>query len=300
MEPIAASLPVCSTNEQAARTFGPIDPSANSAPSQLRRRRPTDRTLVGGAPPAVDGVDISHDEQRIGVQVKGEESARVVLVDDGLDADELAARRDRGVGVHHGDATAAGAGDDRVVLEQPLDRLDAEDPSRRRRGDHTAHVVAVRFECPALVRGQGLGLGLGVDRADGLGRVAERGVVLVDLDHGQQGSDPLVRWEQVAELLLDEVADHALGLRAEDVQRVGVDLLVRRSLEREQTDLRAVAVRDDQLVVGRQRGKRPACGSHVHTLVLCGQRLTPAEEGVAAQRDDDPHLSRPASRRALP
>ena len=35
IEPIAASLPVCSTNEQAARTFGPIDPSANSAASQL-------------------------------------------------------------------------------------------------------------------------------------------------------------------------------------------------------------------------------------------------------------------------
>ena len=151
-----------------------------------------------------------------------------------------------------------------------------------------------------LSAARAVGLGRGVDRADGLGRVAERGVVLVDLDHGQQGGDPLVRWEQVAELLLDQVADHALGLRAEDVQRVGVDLLVRRSLEREQTDLRAVAVRDDQLVVGRQRGERPACGSHVHTLVLCGQRLTPAEEGVAAQRDDDPHLSRPASRRALP
>src|SRR3954452_2332115 len=115
--------------------------------------------LVGGGPPAIDGVDIGDDEQRIGVQVEGEEGAGVVLVYDGLDigddeermglrvegeegagvvlvydgldSDELAPRRDRNVGVHDGDAAATRARDDRVVLEQPLDRLDAEDSSRR-------------------------------------------------------------------------------------------------------------------------------------------------------------------------
>ena len=30
IEPMAASPPVCSTNEQAALTFGPIEPAANS------------------------------------------------------------------------------------------------------------------------------------------------------------------------------------------------------------------------------------------------------------------------------
>ena len=48
--------------------------------------------------------------------------------------------------------------------------------------------------------------------------------------------------------LLEDVADHSLGLRAEDVERVGLDIRVRRGLERQQTDLWAVAVGENQVV----------------------------------------------------
>ena len=55
--------------------------------------------------------------------------------------------------------------------------------------------------------------------------------------------------QQVAELLLDHVADHAFGLSAEHVQRVSLARLVRGALQRQQPDLRAVAVADDELML---------------------------------------------------
>jgi hypothetical protein len=55
---------------------------------------------------------------------------------------------------------------------------------------------------------------------------ANAGIVRVDLDHRQErGERPLGR-QDVAELLLDHVADHPLGLRAEDVERIRLDGLV--------------------------------------------------------------------------
>jgi hypothetical protein len=60
--------------------------------------------------------------------------------------------------------------------------------------------------------------------------VAERGVVAVHLDHGQQGGEWLLAGQQVAQLLLDDVADHRLGLSAEHVERVGRNVGVRRGL----------------------------------------------------------------------
>ena len=59
----------------------------------------------------------------------------------------------------------------------------------------------------------------------------------------------LLERQQVAQLLLDEVADHALRLGTQHVERVGLDLLVAAALQRQQAHLGAVAVRDDQLVL---------------------------------------------------
>ena len=87
------------------------------------------------------------------------------------------------------------------------------------------------------------------------------GIVRVDLDHGEEGGDRLLEGQDVAELLLDHVADRALGLGAEHVERrvlAGVGDL----LQRKQPDLRAVAVGDDDLVLGAKRRQRLArrCG----------------------------------------
>ncbi len=99
--------------------------------------------------------------------------------------------------------------------------------------------------------------------------------------------------QQVSQFLLDQVADHPFGLGTQDVERIRRDLVVRGRLQREQPDLRPVAVRDDQLVLLRHGGERLAGRRHVGTLPLHGHRLAPALQRVAPQRDDDPH--RPSS-----
>ena len=105
--------------------------------------------------------------------------------------------------------------------------------------------------------------------------------------------------EQVADLLLDEVADHALGLGAEHVERIGLDVLVGGALQREQADLRAVAVRDDELVVAGDPRESARGDPDVRALVAGGHRLAPLEQGVAAESDDDAHRTGlPPSRQA--
>ena len=99
--------------------------------------------------------------------------------------------------------------------------------------------------------------------------------------------------ELVAELLLDDVADHPLRLRTEDVEGVGVDRLVRRSLERKQADLRSVAVGDHELMLERDGRKCLARGARVLTLVLGGESLAPTQQRVASECDDDAHRQCP-------
>src|SRR4051794_1902641 len=112
--------------------------------------RPADAPLVRRAPVGVDRVDVRDDQQRVGVEVRGEEGARHVLVDHRLDADEAPAGRDGVVLVHDRDAAAAGADDDRAFLEQPLDGLEPEDPLRLGGGDDSPEGGSVRLERPAL------------------------------------------------------------------------------------------------------------------------------------------------------
>ena len=63
------------------------------------------------------------------------------------------------------------------------------------------------------------------------------GIVGVDDDLGEERRQPAAR-EVVAELLLEEVADHPLGLGVEHVEGAGGRFGVRLVLEREQPDLR--------------------------------------------------------------
>ena len=71
----------------------------------------------------------------------------------------------------------------------------------------------------------------------------------INLDHRQQRRERLLEREPVPELLLDEVTDHPLGLGPQHVERRLGHLPVCRFLQGEQPDLRAVAVRDDQLML---------------------------------------------------
>jgi hypothetical protein len=73
---------------------------------------------------------------------------------------------------------------------------------------------------------------LAVDRADELCRVVERRVGGVDLSHGEDRGEWLFERQQVAQFLLDQVTDHPLGLRPQDVEGVGRHLVESRSLQR--------------------------------------------------------------------
>ena len=152
--------------------------------------------------------------------------------------------------VHRRDAAAAGADHDRALLDQAADRPNLEDSLGLWAGDDSAELVSVRRDGPTAGGLEALrGLPV-VDRPDRLGGVAERRVVAVHLDHRQQRGERLLGGQQVAEFLLDDVADHRLGLRAEHVERVRRNVVVCRGLQRQQADLRTVAVRDDDLVAG--------------------------------------------------
>ena len=116
----------------------------------------------------------------------------------------------------------------------------------------------------------------------------EGGVVGVDDDLGQQGRQALAV-EVVAELLFEEVADHAFGLRVEDVEGVGGHRLVGGVLQGEEPDLGAVAVGEHDLVVPGYRGNGLSRDLDVGSLYGGVHELTPPEQGVATEGDDDAH-----------
>lgn len=132
--------------------------------------------------------------------------------------------------------------------------------------------------------------GLVVDGADWLGRCRERGIVGVD-DHLGEDGNHLSVGQSVVQCLGELVADHAFAFGSEDVERVGRDLAVRGRLQGEQSDLRTVAVRDDYVVLGCDRGDCRGGVLDVAALHARLCRLSAAEERVAAERDHYQHGS---------
>ena len=154
----------------------PRSPAASCCPIGRLLRRP---------PVAVDGVDVGRHDEQVGLELLGEQRARAVLVDDDLGADQrlaCPARTSSGCRRRRCRSTTA------PFSSSQRDRPDLEDPLRQRRRDDAPPLVAVRLDRPALLGGQALGVAPLVDRADELGRVAERRVVRVDLDHRQDAS----------------------------------------------------------------------------------------------------------------
>ena len=235
-----------------------------------------------------DAVGVRRDDQDVGAQVAREDGGRTVLVDDGLDAREDASGRV----VHRRDSPAARADDQEARREQQVDAGHLEDALRRRRRNDPPPGLAVRLDHPAVLGRQPLGLRAGVDGADELRRVAERGIVGRDLGQREHGDDVLLERHDVAEFLLDQVADDALGRGAEDVEGVAGLGVEAGRLQREQPHLRAVAVGDHDVVASA--GHRPdGLGRQPDVLTLAGDghRLPAPGQGVAAQGDHDSHLS---------
>jgi hypothetical protein len=255
--------------------------------AELVRGHLVEQLGVGPAPAEDHPRRVGGDDERVGVELASEQAAGPVLVDHGVDPRQPPFTVG---GVGGRDAPAAGADDGAPPLEQPPHRPELEDAARGGRGHDPPEAVAVRGEAPPALGSQLFGLLGGVDRADRLRRVVERRIVEVHLDHGEQRRERMLRGQQVAELLLDEVADQPLGLRAEHVEGVRVDpRRVGGRLHREHPDLRTVAVGDDELVLERDGGERLAGVADVAALDLDGHRLPAPKQRVASERHHHPH-----------
>src|SRR5690242_9315236 len=107
---------------------------------QLAGADPIQPARLRGAPVDVDTVHIGGHQEQVRVHVPGEQFAGQVLVDDRLDAEDVGSAGRR---VHRGDAPAAGADDQGVPVEQPLDGLDLQDGLRLGGGHHPPPLVPV-------------------------------------------------------------------------------------------------------------------------------------------------------------
>lgn len=112
--------------------------------------------------------------------------------------------------------------------------------------------------------------------------MAERGVRGIDFNLGQDRRERHFERQQVAQFLFDQIADHAFGLCAEDIERIGRDFLVGRALRSKQADLRPVAMRYDDLVAGCDARDLGGGNLHVFALLVFRHRLAALQERVAA------------------
>ena len=172
------------------------------------------------------------------------------------------------------------------VLHKGLERIKAPDALGIRTRNDAAILVVVGGDGPAHLLGELFGLFLRVDGAHGLRRVLEGRIFGINLSLGEHGGDRGGLRDEVDELLLDQVADHADGLCAENVERVHRNFLVRIVLKRDEADLRAVAVRDHEFVAFIGLGDLFASDAHVGLLDVAAHGFAAFLKGVAAESDD--------------
>ena len=169
-----------------------------------------------------------------------------------------------------------------VALDQRRDGVALDDALRLRRRHHAADVAPVGPEHPAFFCRQRFRLGFAVHRADVFGRVAEGRVGSVHFHLREQDAHLALR-QIVFQRLLEHVADHSLAFGAENVQRVGRDFVVGAVLQRQQPDLRPVAVHQHHAPLFRQPGDGAGGLLDVLALDFGFQRLAALEQRVAAQ-----------------
>ena len=141
----------------------------------------------------------------------------------------------------------------------------------------------------------------GVDRTDGFGGLVESGVLSVHLDPRQKGGAIRARGQGVHQFLFDQVADHAFGFGTQHIEGPRVFGREACCLQRHQPDLRAVAMRHDDLMIAGQIGQGGSCDAHIGVLGFGGHRFATLQQGIAAQGHDYTHHAAPmvATRTAL-
>ena len=233
----------------------------------------------------VDG-DLLHggqDDEHIRVEQLGKLCRGKVLVDNGGCAVELSVLAD------DGDAAAADGDDDGTGVHERLHGVLFNDVDGLGRGNDLTvaaacvldHGVAL-FLCDAFCRF------LVVERADGLRRLLEGGIVLRDEHLRDDGRHILVhpaRGKLVADGVLEVVADvalaHGAALRERHVGLDGAGLCGGGHTEIDHADLRAVAVRNDDLVAFGDQIDDGLRGL-AHQRELLSRRIA---QGVAAESD---------------
>ena len=164
---------------------------------------------------------------------------------------------------------------------------------RRGSGDGTTRrqSLAVRCHDPAVAVSERRWLGSVVDRTDELRRRLERRVGLVDDNPGDHRNGVLVV-DEVVELHLDDVADLTFGLGLENVERIRIGLGIGVTHQREQSDLRAVAVGHDEPVAQRRLPEDLRSPASRRGLVRRLERLAASQKRVPAECDDCPPMLR--------
>ncbi len=244
--------------------------------------------LVGLAEVDGDMLDGGQQEQDVGVAILGQQLAAQVLVDDGGNA--LVATLVLVV-ADDGDAAATAGDDDELVVEQVEDGVSLDDLLGIGGGDDATPAAAgiLDEDLGGILGHELLGLLLGVEGADRLGRVLERGVVGIALDLGDDGCGVpalIALVHLAADALLQVIADVALGHGAALGQRHlgGADGVVGGGEGvLDHADLRAVAVGDDDLVALLDETEE-GVGGVAHGLDLLDGVVA---EGVAAEGDDN-------------
>ena len=257
------------------------------AGGRLGERQHGHAGLAGRPATETDGRDIGQEEQRLGPHGLGEQHGGEVLVDHGLQAGEGAI-----VAAGNGDAAAARGDDDGPAVDEGAQARRLHDLERCGRGHDAPPAGAVARDRPATGVRQVPGGGLVVDRPDRFGGGREGRVGGIHDGARQDDRDrPLTTFADEArrERLRQQVPDLAHRLRHEHVERRRRHRRGGRvGLDGEEADLRAVAVGQHELVAHalevHEGARRP---QQVVMLDLDRAGLAAADQGVAAQRDDD-------------
>ena len=234
-----------------------------------------------------DFIDASGNDEEVGLKIFGEEAGGEILVDDGGATFEFAV-----VVFNDGDSAAADGDDNDILLKQKANGVFFDNLEGFWRGDDTTPAAAGIFlENPVSGFTIFLGVGFGVEGADGLGGVGEGFVVFVDKDLGDDGGDGLMEmlaFEFVGEGLADLVANGALGVGNATFEGDFVeDIFGEVGAQENEADLGPVAVGDHDAIAGGDKGGDVVRG-FAGGLVLIHDRhfFAILDEGVSADGDD--------------
>ena len=169
---------------------------------------------------------------------------------------------------------------------QGFDGVAFNDALGQRGWHYTAEELAVSLDHPMLLFCQSAGFSLFVDGADKFGRIGKRRILGINLHLSQQRGDIAAR-HQVFQLLDQHVADHALGLGTQHIQRIGGYLGIGAVLQGQQADLRAVTMHQYHVVLLSDQGDGLGGSCNVLALDIRFQWLTTTEQCIATQSDDD-------------